>query len=666
MEPQALQRPHGVRRGLLLIGFAVGLFVAGLISAFLVVPEWMVRSIGSEEAYKRHFQKTANSLNGIGLLPEAPRVDLISFNSDLPTVYQQLGKNAPTWLVSEGRPFMIGISQSATDSLSRRGRLFILMSTRGRPWFIDWSASEFAVSARARDTSRYEPMVQALLRPEEQGIIVPPGPIDEFGTLLSLYKVLPSHPPQFIFATSVDVYINAFRQNVKSSNEASDRHKHQVYHILRRWLPEGVIMLGALALMIGTLVRRHRLAWRKGLLLSLVTLTSALLIINAVVLSFAHLLDFVAYSIYQTVLIFLLWSAAESLLLSGSVGAVPGLSSLLTWKPTPRGGSQVLIGAALGMAAAGVHLLFASLTTLIPGVYPSQLSILLQNSNFDQNPFYSAILLAALVLLSEALSRTQAAQRLGGSLVVAFVLSTLLLSNYSPRGPWIFAFVSTLPIAGLLLVSFRRLGIGGLLTACVTLMLLPLAVFAAVHWGWLSLTLSTTAGTLIVLLGAGIMALSMPPPNRPIRLFLSYAHEDIAAAQSLKEVLHDLPGISFWWDREIKATHDYNHVIAEELRGADVFVALISNSFLRSDYCKGIEIREATRRNRIGELRMIPVIIEDAPWKALDGLPEIQAIELLDNNWASIRAGIEDVINEIQQERELSRRPAWLDSLVSW
>jgi hypothetical protein len=90
-----------------------------------------------------------------------------------------------------------------------------------------------------------------------------------------------------------------------------------------------------------------------------------------------------------------------------------------------------------------------------------------------------------------------------------------------------------------------------------------------------------------------------------MRVFLSYAREDIEAAEALARVMQD-NGVDVWWDRNIAGGEEFSDLIEKELARADVVVVLWSPHSVKSRWVRD----EAAIGGDSG--RLVPVAIEGA------------------------------------------------------
>jgi internalin A len=109
------------------------------------------------------------------------------------------------------------------------------------------------------------------------------------------------------------------------------------------------------------------------------------------------------------------------------------------------------------------------------------------------------------------------------------------------------------------------------------------------------------------------------PGVRPVRVFVSYAHEDDTLREELMTHLALLVRqglIAPWQDRSIRPGDEWEREIDENLEAADVVLLLVSPDFLASDYIDGKELARALERDAAGEARVVPVILRPADWES--------------------------------------------------
>ncbi|GAB3002176.1 TIR domain-containing protein [Saccharothrix stipae] len=94
------------------------------------------------------------------------------------------------------------------------------------------------------------------------------------------------------------------------------------------------------------------------------------------------------------------------------------------------------------------------------------------------------------------------------------------------------------------------------------------------------------------------------------RVFLSYAEEDRSTAEQLVAWLADHDLTVFWWQDPVRRGDRIVEVVEDELRRADLFIALLSAHYLGSGWCRR-ESRFALRREIKSGTRLIYVVRVD-------------------------------------------------------
>ena len=155
--------------------------------------------------------------------------------------------------------------------------------------------------------------------------------------------------------------------------------------------------------------------------------------------------------------------------------------------------------------------------------------------------------------------------------------------------------------------------------------------------------------------------------EKPIRVFLSYAHEDERFKDELVKhlsVLRRQGLIDMWHDRKIVAGEDWAGEIDENLEAADLVLLLVSSGFLASDYCYEKEMDRAVERHDVGEARVVPIVVRACDW-ARPPLGKLQALprdgkpvanwDRADDAWLDVVRGIQRVVEAHHGERGAAR-----------
>lgn len=132
-----------------------------------------------------------------------------------------------------------------------------------------------------------------------------------------------------------------------------------------------------------------------------------------------------------------------------------------------------------------------------------------------------------------------------------------------------------------------------------------------------------------------------------LSLFISYAHSDDRFRDELRGALtayERLGEIESWDDTNIISGQTWEPEILGKLERADIVVLLISNEFIRSDYCYVKEMQRARERDAAGECAIVPIVVRACAFEKLP-LGQIQAI----------------VPKRKPIEEHKQRSPAWLE-----
>ena len=105
--------------------------------------------------------------------------------------------------------------------------------------------------------------------------------------------------------------------------------------------------------------------------------------------------------------------------------------------------------------------------------------------------------------------------------------------------------------------------------------------------------------------------------------------------------------------------------IRRELKEADIVVLMLSNEFFASRYIKGVELKEAMRRQQAGEAEILPVLLEESPaFRKQTWLKELQTVPTVNgrlkpltgfnpsvNGWNKVQEALREMIAEVAKRR---------------
>lgn len=136
------------------------------------------------------------------------------------------------------------------------------------------------------------------------------------------------------------------------------------------------------------------------------------------------------------------------------------------------------------------------------------------------------------------------------------------------------------------------------------------------------------------------------PPGE-VKVFVSYSRDDTEARDKILErmkPLQDAGLAAVWWDRLIPPAKDWRKEILRKLGEADIVVAILSNSYVKSPVCMK-EIRRAREAADDGRTTLVPIHIDDSKVK-LPGVDRWQWVDLADTSSANVGAAIERAVLE--------------------
>lgn len=152
-----------------------------------------------------------------------------------------------------------------------------------------------------------------------------------------------------------------------------------------------------------------------------------------------------------------------------------------------------------------------------------------------------------------------------------------------------------------------------------------------------------------------------------ITVFISYSHRDARAREKLETHLASIAreGVKFWYDGNILGGGELNPEIRRALRQSNVFVALASPDYLKSEYCFENEYQYALRRAARKTMYVVIAVIRPCQWKhtrmgrykALpkDGKPA--------SRWTNRDLAYEDIVDGIRQVVTAAKAAAAEDSV---
>jgi internalin A len=154
--------------------------------------------------------------------------------------------------------------------------------------------------------------------------------------------------------------------------------------------------------------------------------------------------------------------------------------------------------------------------------------------------------------------------------------------------------------------------------------------------------------------------------NGLLSLFISYSHKDEIFRDELRGALtaYERTGeLETWDDTCIVGGQKWEDEILRKLETADIIVFLLSNDFIRSDYCFVEEMKRARERDQAGECAIVPIVVRACRYDRLE-LGQIQAVlpngkpikqnKDRDAAWLEVTKQLDKVIARFNQRERVS------------
>lgn len=155
------------------------------------------------------------------------------------------------------------------------------------------------------------------------------------------------------------------------------------------------------------------------------------------------------------------------------------------------------------------------------------------------------------------------------------------------------------------------------------------------------------------------------------KVFISYSHADEWLKEEFIKHLAALQRngvISVWHDRQIPAGGILDEEIDCRLHDSNLFLMLISNDFIHSEYCYRVEYKAMLARYDRGDVTIVPIIVRDCDWdvdrlKSFVALPQDAIpvtrnagsktdVQQRDAAWVNIIQGLKPVIEKLKKQLE--------------
>ncbi len=102
------------------------------------------------------------------------------------------------------------------------------------------------------------------------------------------------------------------------------------------------------------------------------------------------------------------------------------------------------------------------------------------------------------------------------------------------------------------------------------------------------------------------------------RIFIAYAREDAHLLEKLRKPLNVLRRnghCDIFFDGEIVPGERWDKRLKDELHQADIYILLVTDDFLDSDYINDVELPKALDKEKEGKAKVVPIILRPCMWQ---------------------------------------------------
>jgi serine/threonine protein kinase len=127
---------------------------------------------------------------------------------------------------------------------------------------------------------------------------------------------------------------------------------------------------------------------------------------------------------------------------------------------------------------------------------------------------------------------------------------------------------------------------------------------------------------------ASLPSFTSTRPTGRISIFISYCHEDAPAIEKLgiipylRELEND--GCDVWSDHNLGTGDDWRRVLTDRLLRSDVLVPLVTQPYLRSHYCRDVEVKSFWDRRTSEGVVIFPIMVAPSNWQSVEWLSTTQ------------------------------------------
>ena len=142
------------------------------------------------------------------------------------------------------------------------------------------------------------------------------------------------------------------------------------------------------------------------------------------------------------------------------------------------------------------------------------------------------------------------------------------------------------------------------------------------------------------------------------KVFVSYSHLDARFLAELNvqlKILKNKGYLQWWSDESLVGGDEWEQEILDQLEASDIILLLVSAYCLASEFCWGIEMKNAIARHDDGKARVVPIFVrhsdpEETPLEKLHGVPRkdrpVASWKDRHKAWTEVAIGIQRAVEE--------------------
>lgn len=497
------------------------LLAAGLAAAFLVLPEWRVRTprpVGAVETARKLVESAGGRLVKPRLVLEGRRL-ATSFER----AYRRLGGDARAYLEETGGAGAWTVRGTIDIPGVGPGSGSVSFDPPGRPVSIEYfRASSIFGSTDAAAMGARNAFLAAVRTSLAGGRALGPESVYTATNITVRTNPLAADaggPAETLVVQDQGGMRFSVARQLRDPEAARAYDPDAIVRRLYKFIPALLLIL-AVGVLFGMLLYKRRLGFRIALVLTaLAAVYEVAGGIPAEDLAAGSLVFFtVFFRIAALVYLLALWAVAESLLRDTVPGFSTSLDAFVARRLGPRGGVAILAGLGAGAATVGISLLAFSAASLgaAHGAWPTGSSFPYPLFQSQKGPFFEGAFDTALFVLAVAAFRFALPRRWAGpAAAVAFALT---LSLRMPLHPWGAGFALSLALGIVFLLIFDAHGLSSLLVAAVAAALIRDSLVASRFLDENLLAALLSAAPLLLIAAAGAIGFRRPASDEEGRL----------------------------------------------------------------------------------------------------------------------------------------------------